>query len=566
MPRPGAEYSVAMANDRADFDLSTVFHTVAAELPDQTALIWRDLRLTYAQLDARIDGVARYLASRGLGCHTERDQLQGHESGQDHVGLYLRNGNEYLEAMVAGYRARVAPFNVNYRYVEEELLYLLGDARAKALVYAAEFAPQVAAIRDRLPDLQVLIQVADDSGNPLLDGAVDYESITATTEPATGMPAPRGDDLYILYTGGTTGMPKGVLWRQHDIFMSAMGGRPFTGGAELNSYQDLIDQVNAAPGVRSFLVLPPLMHGAAQWGVFNTISAGGWIAVPDDVTRFDADAILALAARERVLSIPVVGDAMARPLVDAIEKGDYDLSGLMALTNGGAPLSPTVRDRLLTVLPNLMILDAVGASESGAQMTSVATKGADMQTATFTPLADTTVVATDFSHVLSPGDGEGWLARRVFVPLGYLGDAEKTARTFPTIDGVRFSIPGDKARFLADGRIELLGRDSVTINSGGEKIFAEEVERAVASHPAVYDVVVTGRPSERWGSEVVAIVQLAEGKSATDEELIEACRPHIAQYKFPKAFVRTEKVVRSPAGKADYRWAKALAAQSLGAS
>lgn len=550
----------------ATFDLSTVFHTVSTALPDQTVLIWRDLRLTYAQMDARIDGVAHYLASRGLGCHTERGQLQGHESGQDHVGLYLRNGNEYLEAMVAGYRARVAPFNVNYRYVEEELLYLLGDARAKALVYAAEFAPRVASIRDRLPDLQVLIQVADDSGNPLLNGAVDYESITATAQPGTGMPAPRGDDLYILYTGGTTGMPKGVLWRQHDIFMSAMGGRPFTGGAELNTYQDLIDQVNAAPGVRSFLVLPPLMHGAAQWGVFNTISAGGWIAVPDDVTRFDADAILKLAARERVLSIPVVGDAMARPLVDAIEKGDYDLSGLMALTNGGAPLSPTVRDRLLTVLPNLMILDAVGASESGAQMTSVATKGAAMQAATFTPLADTTVVATDFSRVLSPGDGEGWLARRVFVPLGYLGDAEKTARTFPTIDGVRFSIPGDKARYLADGRIELLGRDSVTINSGGEKIFAEEVERAVASHPAVYDVVVTGRPSERWGSEVVAIVQLAEGKSATDEELTEACRPHIAQYKFPKAYVRTDKVVRSPAGKADYRWAKELAAQSLGAS
>jgi fatty-acyl-CoA synthase len=359
-------------------------------------------------------------------------------------------------------------------------------------------------------------------------------------------------------------MPKGVLWRQHDIFMSAMGGRPFTGGPELNTYQDLIDQVVAGAGLRSFLVLPPLMHGAAQWGVFNTISAGGWVAVPEDVKHFDADAILRLAERERVLSIPVVGDAMARPLVDQIEKGDYDLSGLMALTNGGAPLSPTVRERLLTALPNLIIMDAVGASESGAQMTSIATKGADVQAATFTPMADTTVVAVDFSRVLEPGDGEGWLARRVFVPLGYLGDADKTARTFPTIDGVRFSIPGDKARYLADGRIELLGRDSVTINSGGEKIFAEEVERAIASHPSVYDVVVAGRPSERWGNEVVAIVQLAQGKTATDEELIEACRPHIAQYKFPKAFVRTDQVVRSPAGKADYRWAKALAAGTLG--
>ena len=546
------------------FDLSTVFRTVAEAIPDQTVLIWRDLRLTYAQMDARIDGVAHYLVSRGLGCHIERDRLAGHQSGQDHVGLYMRNGNEYLEAMVAGYRARVAPFNVNFRYVEEELLYLLTDSGARALLYSSEFAPAVQAIRDRLPDLQVLIQVADDSGNALLPGAVDYESITATPEPADGMPTPDGDDLYILYTGGTTGMPKGVLWRQHDIFMSAMGGRPFTGGPELNIYQDLIDQVVAGAGLRSFLVLPPLMHGAAQWGVFNTISAGGWVAVPEDVKHFDADAILRLAERERVLSIPVVGDAMARPLVDQIEKGDYDLSGLMALTNGGAPLSPTVRERLLTALPNLIIMDAVGASESGAQMTSIATKGADVQAATFTPMADTTVVAVDFSRVLEPGDGEGWLARRVFVPLGYLGDADKTARTFPTIGGVRFSIPGDKARYLADGRIELLGRDSVTINSGGEKIFAEEVERAIASHPSVYDVVVAGRPSERWGNEVVAIVQLAQGKTATDEELIEACRPHIAQYKFPKAFVRTDQVVRSPAGKADYRWAKALAAGTLG--
>jgi fatty-acyl-CoA synthase len=546
------------------FDLSTVFRTVAEAIPDQTVLIWRDLRLTYAQMDARIDGVAHYLVSRGLGCHIERDRLAGHQSGQDHVGLYMRNGNEYLEAMVAGYRARVAPFNVNFRYVEEELLYLLTDSGARALISSSEFAPAVQAIRDRLPDLQVLIQVADDSGNALLPGAVDYESITATPEPADGMPTPDGDDLYILYTGGTTGMPKGVLWRQHDIFMSAMGGRPFTGGPELNTYQDLIDQVVAGAGLRSFLVLPPLMHGAAQWGVFNTISAGGWVAVPEDVKHFDADAILRLAERERVLSIPVVGDAMARPLVDQIEKGDYDLSGLMALTNGGAPLSPTVRERLLTALPNLIIMDAVGASESGAQMTSIATKGADVQAATFTPMADTTVVAVDFSRVLEPGDGEGWLARRVFVPLGYLGDADKTARTFPTIDGVRFSIPGDKARYLADGRIELLGRDSVTINSGGEKIFAEEVERAIASHPSVYDVVVAGRPSERWGNEVVAIVQLAQGKTATDEELIEACRPHIAQYKFPKAFVRTDQVVRSPAGKADYRWAKALAAGTLG--
>ncbi|WP_179466789.1 acyl-CoA synthetase [Mycolicibacterium vinylchloridicum] len=553
-----------MSSD-VSFDLSSVFRTVAQTLPDREALIWRDHRWTYAQLDARIDGVAHYLVSQGLGCHTERDQLAPHQSGQDHLGLYLRNGNQYLEAMVAGYRARVAPFNVNYRYVEEELLYLLTDSAAKALVYGAEFAPCVAAIRDRLPELQVLIQVADASGNELLPGAVDYESIVTTGAPAGGMPTPSGDDLYILYTGGTTGMPKGVLWRQHDIFMSAMGGRPFGSDTSLASYEELAEQARTNAGFRSILMIPPLMHGAAQWAAFNMFSTGGWMVLPDDVDRLNAPAVMKLAERERVLSIPVVGDAIARPLLDEIETGKYDLSGLVTITNGGAPLSPTVRERLLAALPNLMVLDAVGASETGMQMTTMAAKGVEQKAATFTPQHDTAIISADFSQVLQPGDGEGWLARRAYVPLGYLGDAEKSARTFPTIDGVRWSVPGDRARFLDDGQIELLGRDSVTINSGGEKIFAEEVERAVASHPAVYDVVVAGRPSERWGSEVVAIVQFAEGRSATDDELTAACRAHIAQYKLPKAFIRTEKVLRSPAGKADYRWAKELAVESLGA-
>ena len=547
------------------FDLSSVFRTVAETLPDHEALIWRDQRWTYAQLDARIDGVAHYLVAQGLGSNTERDQLAPHESGQDHVGLYLRNGNEYLEAMIAGYRARVAPFNVNYRYVEEELLYLLTDSGAKALVYGAEFAPYVAAIRDRLPELRVLIQVADASGNELLPGAVDYESIVPTPAPAAGMPTPSGDDLYVLYTGGTTGMPKGVLWRQHDIFMSAMGGRPFGSDTSLASYDELAEQARTNAGFRSILMIPPLMHGAAQWAAFNMFSTGGWLVLPDDVDRLNAPAVMRLAERERVLSIPVVGDAIARPLLDEIETGKYDLSGLLTITNGGAPLSPTVRERLLATLPNLMVLDAVGASETGMQMTTMAAKGVEQKAATFTPQHDTAIISTDFSQVLEAGDGEGWLARRAYVPLGYLGDAEKSARTFPIINGVRWSVPGDKARFLADGQIELLGRDSVTINSGGEKIFAEEVERAVASHPSVYDVVVAGRPSERWGSEVVAIVQFAEGHSATDDELTDACRVHIAQYKLPKAFIRTEKVLRSHAGKADYRWAKELAVESLGA-
>lgn len=543
------------------FDLSSVFSTVADAIPDQTLLVWRDQRYSYGQINARVNGVARYLVSRGLGCHAEREQLRGHQSGQDHVGIYLRNGNQYLESMIAGFRARVAPFNVSYRYVEDELVYLLNNADARALVYAAEFAPKVAAIRDRLPHLQVLIQVADHSGNAPLPGAVDYESIITTTAPPIGMPTPAPDDLYILYTGGTTGMPKGVLWRQHDIFLSSMGGRPFGSQTPLASYAELAAQASQSPGALSVLMLPPLMHGAAQWATFHVITMGGRIVIPDDVERLRPAQVLRLAEREKVLNIPVVGDAIARPLLEEIETGAYDLSGLVTISNGGAPLSPTVRERILAALPNVMILDAVGASESGMQMNTMAAK--DSEPAVFTPGSDTAVVATDFTRVLQPGEGQGWLARRDLIPLGYLGDEDKTARTFPTIDGTRWSVPGDEAEYLPDGRIRLLGRNSLTINSGGEKIFVEEVERAIAAHPAVYDVVVVGRPSQRWGSEVVAIVQIAEGASVADDEILRACRQRIAGYKVPKTLVRVSKIARSPVGKADYRWAYDIATTTL---
>ena len=546
-----------------NFNLSDVFGTVAKAIPDETFLVWRERRLSYGAVDRRVDGFANYLTSVGLGCHTERDGLAGHESGQDHLGIYLRNGNEYLEAMIGSYRARVAPFNTSYRYVEDELVYLLSDSAAKALVYPAEFAPRVAAIRGRLPKLQGLIQVADESGHDLLPGAVDYETILRTPSPAVGSPTPSGDDLYVLYTGGTTGMPKGVLWRQHDIFLSSMGGRPWGSDVPLASYDELAEKAKASAGAMSMMMIPPFMHGAAQWAAFNAVTMGGRLVIPDDVERMRPDQVLRLVEREKVLSLPVVGDAIARPLVDEIERGDYDLSGLFTISNGGAPLSPTIRDRILEVLPHLMLLDAVGASETGAQMSTFTAAGAETQPATFTPQYDTAVVSAELDRVLGPGEGKGWLARRDLIPLGYLGDEAKTAKTFPTIDGVRWSVPGDRADVLSDGRIQLLGRDSVTINSGGEKIFVEEVERAIAAHPSVYDVVVVGRPSERWGSEVVAVVQLAEGADATDEELVAVCSTAIARYKIPKAFIRTEKVMRSPAGKADYRWAKEVAAEGV---
>src|SRR3954447_9058622 len=517
------------------FDLSTVFRTVAETVPDQEVLVWRDRRLTYREMDRRIDGLAHWFAGLGLGSHVPRSQLAGHDSGQDHVGLYLRNGNEYPEAWLGAFRARAIGFNVNYQYVEEELVHLLNDAGARALVFHAEFAPRVAAVRDRVPTLQYLLQVADHSGNPLLEGADDYEVAVATPPPADPMPVPSGEDGFLLYTGGTTGMPKGVLWRQHDIYVAAMGGRPFGSPEPHTSYADIAAAARTAKGGLRLLMTAPFMHGAAQWSAFHMISTGGAVVLPDNVVKMDPADWLRTVEREGVVSIPVVGDAMARPLVEEIERGGHDVSGLAAISNGGAPISPGVRHRLLEALPGILILDAVGASETGIQMNHYSAAGSEAQTAVFTPEPDTTVIDDRRTAVLGPGDGQGWLARRGLVPLGYLNDPEKTAHTFPLINGVRFSVPGDRAELLEDGRIRLLGRDAVTINSGGEKIFAEEVERALAAHPDIADVIVAGRPSERWGSEVVAIVALREGSPATDEELLAEAARHVARYKLPKA-------------------------------
>src|SRR5690606_18416683 len=268
---------------------------------------------------------------------------------------------------------------------------------------------------------------------------------------------------------------------------------------------------------------------------------------------------------ERCTTMVVVGDAMARPLVDELEVGDHDVSSLLSIGNGGAPLTPTIKERLLAALPHVLLTDSVGSSETGAQMSHVSTAGGEVASGRFSPGPGTVVVSEDLDKVLEPGhDGIGWLAQTGWVPLGYLGDAEKTARTFPVIEGVRYSVPGDRARHLASGEIELLGRDSVTINSGGEKIFAEEVERAIAGHPAVHDVVVVGRPSERWGQEVVALVQLAEGRTATAEEIVEHASAHIARYKLPKDVLFLDEIVRSPGGKAHCRGAAGRVQQAGG--
>ena len=544
-----------MSDSTMQFTVPAAADAIAAAIGDREFIIQGDRRYTYARIAERSKRLAAYLHSRGLGCHTERSELPGHEVGQDLLGIYAYNGPEYLEAMLGAWRARVAPFNVNYRYVKNELQYLLADSGATALIYHAAFAQRVGEVLPDLPRLRVLIQIADESGNDLVHGAVDYESVVASGPTQLPPVEASPDDLYVLYTGGTTGMPKGVLWRQHDIFMTSFGGRSLYTGELANTYDEIVKRCVEAPATR-LMILPPLMHGAAQWAAMTAMTTGQTVVFSTVTGTLDLDEVVRTIEREKVLAVTVVGDAMARPLAAAIERGTADISSLAVVANGGALLTPTAKQRLIDVKPGLMIADGVGSSETGAQMTHMSAPGA-VATGRFNAGPDTFVAAEDLSAILEPGhDGIGWLAQRGYVPLGYKGDATKTAATFPVIDGVRYSVPGDRARHLADGAIELLGRESVCINSGGEKIFVEEVETAIASHPAVADVVVSGRPSERWGQEVVAIVALVDGGSVEAQELIDHAAGSIARFKLPKAIVFRPVIERSPAGKADYRWAR----------
>jgi fatty-acyl-CoA synthase len=547
-----------------EFNLAQVHEAVAAAVPDRECVVWRDRRLTYADVTERTRRLANHLLSRGLGTTTDRSTLEGHESGQAHLACYLHNGNEYLEAMLGAYKARVAPFNVNYRYVAEELRYLLNDSGARAIVFHSAFADRLAEVLPDLPALTVLLQVDDGTTTDLLPGAEWYEDALAASSADRPDVEWSPDDLYILYTGGTTGMPKGVLWRQADIFVGAMGGRDLATGEEWGSLEELTEAaVNS--GAR-LLPAPPFMHGAGHWLAFNAMNNGNTVCIQDDTVGFDPADVWNTVAREQANILLIVGDAFGRPLVDELERAvaagkPYDLTSMLMVVSGGAPLNSTLKDRFLAQLPTVMVMDAVGASETGSQMSHMSAAGQSASTGTFTPGPGAAIVSEDLSSALEAGHAEvGWLAQKGRVPLGYLGDAEKTARTFPVIDGVRYSVPGDRARLTADGIIELYGRDSVTINSGGEKIYAEEVEQAIAHHADVYDVVVAGRPSERWGQEVVAMVQLREGATADADALLAEAATHVARYKLPKAVRFVPEVVRSPAGKADYRWAKEQAA------
>jgi fatty-acyl-CoA synthase len=536
-----------------DVTVGGVHEAIAAAIPDREALVFRDRRFAWAAVAERTRRLANVLHDAGVGVHRERSELAPHESGQDHLAIYLHNGNEYLESMLGAFKARAAPLNVNYRYVAEELRYLLTDSGAAAVVVHSAFTPTLAEVLPDLPPLRLLLQVADGSGHPLLPGARWYEEALTAASPTAPPVVCSPDDLYLLYTGGTTGMPKGVMWRQADAWAECFGGPK-----ELGSMEAIVEA--ASLGLRA-LIVPPFMHGAGHWVALRTWNQGGTVILPDVTERLDPADVWHVVERERPSFLLIVGDAFARPLLDELDRHDYDLSSLTVVLSGGAPLSVPLKERFLEHLPSLMLVDGLGSSEAGGQLSQL-TAGGQASTGSFPLAPGSHVLSAALDRVLEPGDEEvGWLAKSGRLALGYLGDPAKTARTYPVIDGVRYAVPGDRARLRADGIVELHGRDSVTINSGGEKIFAEEVEAALKAHPAVYDCVVAGRPSERWGSEVVAVVRLVEGVDADTSSLLAEAERHIARYRLPKHVVFVDEVVRSPSGKADYRWAAGIAAR-----
>jgi fatty-acyl-CoA synthase len=536
-----------VTDHKQDHNAAALQEAIATVVPDRECIVAGARRLTWQQVTDRTRRLAGVLAGAGLGLRRDPDPAAGEpwDSPHDHVALYLHNGPEYLEAMLGAWKARSAAINVNYRYVAAELAYVLRDSCAGAVVYHSSFAPTLAEVLGDLPGMRLLLQVDDGSGTPLPPGAVDYEDALALAEPLT----PDGlspDDRYILYTGGTTGMPKGVLWRQGDFLATCLGVK--------GTGDDIVATARRRSGLRT-LPAAPFMHGAAHWNAISALVSGGTVVVPDESTRFDAADVLATCERERVTALQIVGDPFARPLLDEMDARPYDLSSLRFLLSGGAALSASVKSRLVERIPGLRIVDVLGSSETGRQ----AVGGVEP---TFRPGPHAAVLSADRRRRLSPGDDEiGWLAQAGRVPLGYVGDPAKTAATFPVIDGVRHAVAGDRVRLLADGAIELLGRDSVTINTGGEKVFAEEVEQALTAHPAVGDAIVTSRPSERWGQEIVAVLAPRPGAEAPSDDMLRThCRASLAGYKVPKAFCWVERVVRSPAGKPDYAWARMVAA------
>jgi 3-oxocholest-4-en-26-oate---CoA ligase len=534
-----------------EWSLPAAFDAIASAAASRDALVWRDTRRSYAEVAARTRHLAAFLAQRGLGARRERSELARWECGQSTVALLLHNCPEYIEAMLGCLRARAVPFNVNQHYRPAEIRRLLDMLGAEAVVYHRALGPLVTAAGAAG---LLLLDVDDGSGVAPLAGSTGFERACAALASRSDPTAPTPDDLYLVCTGGTTGSPKAVLWRQGDIFASAMGGGDAATAESLAA--------TAAVGGGTWFAAPPLMHAASQWTAFAGIHTGATIVLHDDRSAFDASAILDTVVRERVTFMSIVGDAFARRLIEELRAKRYDLSSLKTLATGGAVTSQSCKDALFELLPEITIVDGYGASETGGMAYGATRRGTRLRG--FSPREGAAVLSEDRRRFLAPGEDElGWTARRGRVPLGYLGDRARTEETFPIIDGERVAVPGDRARLGPDGAIVLLGRDSLVVNSGGEKIFVEEVEEVLRRHAGVADALVVGRPSERFGEEVVGIVQLRPDVRLEPYELREFAAQAIARFKAPRAIAFCDRIQRHASGKGDYQWARSVAERAV---
>ncbi len=533
----------------SEWTLPAVLDAIAEVVPDRVMTICGDRRSTFAESADRTRRVANYLAGRGFGAHRERAELDNWECGQDRVALLLHN-DLYPDMVIGCLRARVVPVNVNYNYTPGEIADLLGYLRTRGVIchrsLGAKFADVLSA-----GGAELLVSIDDGSDAPHLPGAVALDEVLARGDTDRAVRA-SPDDLLMICTGGTTGRPKGVLWRQSDSYVSSMVGADHASAAEIHQ------KVREA-GAPWFAV-SPLMHAAGMWTAFSGIMNGQTVILNDTRGSFDPRAVLQTAERHRAGLMTMVGDAYAAPLVAELRRHPYDLSSLYAIGTGGAGTQPKHQRALLELLPQITLINGYGSSETGNMGFGHSQRGS--QTDTFTLREGGLVLSTDRRRFLSPGDDEvGWVARAGRIPLGYFDDPDGTRTTFPVVGGKRVVVSGDRARLGQDGTLRLFGRDSLVVNTGGEKVFVEEVEEALRAHPAVADALVVGRPSDRWGEEVVALVELRADAERATAPLHAHCTSQLARFKAPKEFVLVDRVQRLGNGKADYRWAKDRAAQ-----
>jgi 3-oxocholest-4-en-26-oate---CoA ligase len=523
-------------------------HAIDA-VPDRVALICGDEQVTYAQLEDKANRLAHYLIDRGV----KKD---------DKVGLYCRNRIEIVIAMLGIVKAGAILVNVNYRYVEGELKYLFENSDMVALVHERRYADRVANVLPETPEVKTVLVVEDGTEDPAGDfrkyGGVEFYSAIAQGSPERDFGERNADDIYLLYTGGTTGFPKGVMWRHEDIYRVLFGGTDFATGEFVKDEYDLAKAAAENPPMIRYPI-PPMIHGATQSATWMSLFSGQTTVLAPE---FNADEVWKAIHDHKVNLLFFTGDAMARPLLDALESAqqlgeEYDLSSLFLLASTAALFSTSIKERLLELLPNRVITDSIGSSETGFGGTSIVAKGEHHMGGPRVTIDHRTVVLDEDGNEVKPGSGvRGVIAKKGNIPVGYYKDEKKTAETFRTYNGVRYAIPGDYAEVEADGTVTMLGRGSVSINSGGEKIYPEEVEAALKGHPDVFDALVVGVPDPRFGQHVAAVIQPREGARPTLADLDGFVRSEIAGYKVPRSLWYVDEVKRSPAGKPDYRWAK----------